>query len=863
MTVRPTPAPHRHDSDAPSPPAGMHGLPAHWSRRVPVVDAAGVQHTWHVLDNGQPATRGTLLCVHGNPTWSYLWRRLVAGAPPGWRVLAPDQLGMGWSERLDSPRTLAQRVSDLDRLTTELRLEGPVVVVAHDWGGPISLGWALRNPDLLRGLVLFNTAVSQPPGSAGPALIRLARMRGVRDLACVRSPTFVRSATALSRPPLARAVRDAFAAPYSTAARRAAVGDFVADIPFETDHPSRSTLDGIAHDLPKLDVPTLLLWGPRDPVFGQDHLDDLRARIPQAQLHRYERASHLVPEDAPEYVDAVGAWLADLDDEARRDATGSSDPAQAPRSAVLDRLYDRAGDPGPAIADVGRTTVSWDLLGRRVDELAAGLALLGVRPGARVALLVPPSAELTAAAYEVWRAGGTVVVVDRGLGLRGMGRALRSAGVELVLGTAAGLAAARAMRLPGQRVVVGPVAPAARAMLGADVALADLARRGRAGPLPAGPSVDDECAVLFTSGATGPAKGVVYRHHQLQAQVDLLRAAYRLGREDRIVAAFAPFSLYGPALGIGSVVPDMDVTAPGTLTAAALADAVAAIGGSVVFASPAALRGVLATPGGLTARHRAALGGVRLLISAGAPVPSRLLRSLREVLPAAELHTPYGMTEALPVTDISLPGIEAAGDGDGVCVGRPLPGVDVAVSPLTPAGEPDLPLTAQPAGTGEVCVRGPHIKDRYDALWATERASARDAGWHRTGDVGHLDAEGRVWIEGRLQHLVRTATGVVTPVGVEQRVEALEAVAAAATVGVGPRGSQQVAVVVVPRVPPTRRDGALAPAALADEVRSVAGVPVAAVLVRRDLPVDLRHASKVDRAAVASWAERILAGSRD
>jgi acyl-coenzyme A synthetase/AMP-(fatty) acid ligase len=143
---------------------------------------------------------------------------------------------------------------------------------------------------------------------------------------------------------------------------------------------------------------------------------------------------------------------------------------------------------------------------------------------------------------------------------------------------------------------VGPVPRAGRAALGADLALADLARRGRAGPLPVGPSVDDECAVLFTSGATGPAKGVVYRHRQLQAQVELLRGAYQLGREDRIVAAFAPFSLYGPALGIGSVVPDMDVTAPGTLTAAALADAVAAIGGSVVFASPAAGSGCSSAP---------------------------------------------------------------------------------------------------------------------------------------------------------------------------------------------------------------------------------------------------------------------------
>ena len=105
---------------------------------------------------------GVLLCVHGNPTWSYLWRRLLASAPPGWRVVAPDQLGMGWSERLTSPRTLPQRVADLGDLTSALGITGPVVTVGHDWGGIISLGWALAHRDQLRGVVLTNTAIAQP-----------------------------------------------------------------------------------------------------------------------------------------------------------------------------------------------------------------------------------------------------------------------------------------------------------------------------------------------------------------------------------------------------------------------------------------------------------------------------------------------------------------------------------------------------------------------------------------------------------------------------------------------------------------------------------------------------------------------------
>ena len=829
------------------------GVDPAWSRTVVVDDGTGVPRTWHVLDNGEREPVGTLLCVHGNPTWSYLWRGLLAAAAPGWRVVAPDQLGMGYSERLDSPRSLAERVRDLGDLTAVLGITGPVVTVGHDWGGAISLGWALDHRDQLRGVVLCNTAVAQPERDRGPALIRLANLPVLRELSCVRTPAFVLGTSALSRPALPRAVRRALAAPYSSPSRRQSVGDFVADIPFSPGHPSYPAIDAIATGVRGLDVPALLLWGPRDPVFGDRYLADLRERLPHAELHRYEGASHLVTEDAPQYADAVAQWATDLDAPPVDDR-----PGPGPGRTIWSALDERADDPSPAVVEVGGATVSWAELSRRVRDLAAGMAAAGVRPGHRVAMLVPPSADLTAAVYAVWRAGGVVVVADKGLGFAGMRRALRGAAVDHVVGAAPGLAAARLMRLPGGRIAAGRVTGS---LLGADHDLTSLAELGRRSAPPPEPPPDADCAVVFTSGATGPAKGVVYRHRQVRAQLDLLRTTYALTPDDRLVAAFAPFALLGPALGIGSAVPDIDVTAPGTLTAAGLADAAAAVRATVVFASPAALRNVSATAADLTGDQREALARVRLLMSAGAPVPAALLQGLRAILPLAEAHTPYGMTEALPVTDVSLDEIEKAGAGEGVCVGTPVLGVDVALSPVSPLGVADGTLTTRPDRTGEICVRAAHVKDRYDNLWATERDSSREPGWHRTGDVGHLDDQGRLWVEGRLAHVVTPPGRVLTPVGPEQRVERLDAVRAAAVVGVGPVGTQAVVVVVVPEGATTGRER-LVPAdpALAAEVRAAAGADVAAVLTTGALPLDIRHASKVDRREVARRAARTLAG---
>jgi acyl-coenzyme A synthetase/AMP-(fatty) acid ligase len=380
------------------------------------------------------------------------------------------------------------------------------------------------------------------------------------------------------------------------------------------------------------------------------------------------------------------------------------------------------------------------------------------------------------------------------------------------------------------------------------------------GTLPPAPGGADPAAVLFTSGATGPAKGVRYTHGQLAAQRDALASTYAITPDDRLVAAFAPFALYGPALGIATALPDIDVTKPGELTADVLDAACDRIAATLAFASPAALANVAATV--RATGHHTGLAGLRLVFSAGAPVPSETLRAIAVLAPAATLHTPYGMTEVLPVADIDLAGIdeaERADPGGGVCVGRPVHGAAVRVAALGFDAE-ELPAALDAGMTGEILVRAPWVSDGYLGLWATQRTArpGETGEWHRSGDVGHLDGEGRLWVEGRAVHVIHGVEGPITSVPVERRVERSLGVGRVAAIGVGPVGSQQLVVVIEdPAAPEGPADGAVA-----TRVRAAVPEPVASVLSVKELPVDIRHNAKIDRTAVAAWASDVLAGRR-
>ena len=820
------------------------GIDPEWSRFIEIADSEGTEHTFHYLDSQKdPAVNPelTIICVHGNPTWSYLWRNLLALAPKNIRVVAVDQLGMGFSERTAEYRSLSQRVNDLVAFVRALDIQTPIVSIAHDWGGPISLGWVERelqeDSQRIAGVVLLNTAVHQPEAFKSPGLIRLARARGLLAPVTQYSHIFVRGTTLLSGKRIPIDVARAFAIPYRNREDRFAVRGFVADIPFEPSHQSRSALDSIAESLTLLsETPVLLCWGPRDPVFSDQYLRDLMNRLPQSAVHRYEGASHLVSEDAPQLFSDVLSWVDSLsvakEVKLSEQTVNQVDLTEALRSRAS------KSPSGIALTLMQKTgvpkEVSWLTLDTRVQEFAAGMRKSGIKSGDRIALLIPPGPELIALIYAAWSIGACIVLADSGLGARGIIRALKGAHPDHVFAIPKAMPLVRLLQIPGVRISTKE--------------LSDFRECGTTLGISSHDSESDG-AVVFTSGSTGPAKGVRYSRNRIAKTVAVLRDHYGLTDHDVIIAAFAPWAVFGPAIGIASVLPVMNLSKPSSLTYSHLVSAINQASGTLLWASPAALRNVLETVP--LERDRESVGSaIRLILSAGAPVPPALLAKVAELFPGAELRTPYGMTEALPLTDISINDILLHPNSDGVNVGRPIAGVDIKIAPWN---EPDQ-LTDKPHVMGEIVVKAAHMRSSYDNLEFTNRSASAFDGWHRTGDVGHLDPTGGLWIEGRVAHVITTSRGPVTPVPIEQNVEKLEGIYQAACVGVGPTGNQVVVVVVVLeyKIPELE---------LMDSIRAVSGVPVSSVLIIKKLPTDIRHNAKINREKVSQWAASILSGS--
>ena len=511
--------------------------------------------------------------------------------------------------------------------------------------------------------------------------------------------------------------------------------------------------------------------------------------------------------------------------------------------------------------------VTYAALQARVDRIAHALRARGVAPGEPVLVLVPPGIDFVAVVYALMLLGAPPILIDPGNGVRGLLDGIEQAAPRTFVGVgkahlALRLLGRRAARSVTRRICVGR-RPTGGLLEGAS--LEALLRAAPDGPFPAAaPDPAVPAAILFTSGSTGPPKGVVYQHGTFQAQVRLLREVWGLGPDDVDLPGLPVFALFSAALGATVAFPDMDASRPARLDPRAWAEVCLDQGATYSFGSPAIWGPVAAWCRAEGVR----LPSLRHVLMAGAPVPPRLHEDLRHVLDdSARTHTPYGATEALPVTTATGRELEPFAprteQGQGTCVGRPVPGVEVRVIAITdealPAWRPELALP--PGEVGELLVAGPVVTERYFAREdATARSKVREGArvWHRMGDLGYRDAEGRVWFCGRQGQRVTTAAGPLDTDKVEPIFARHPRARRVALVGVGPAGAQTPVLVVEPARGAWPASSA-ARAAFTAELRALGAAhphtaPIERVLFRRALPVDARHNAKIRRELLASWA---------
>jgi len=486
-------------------------------------------------------------------------------------------------------------------------------------------------------------------------------------------------------------------------------------------------------------------------------------------------------------------------------------------------------------------TLSFVELDREVDAWCDRLTRAGVRRGDRTLLMVRQGLPLIAVAFALFKVGAIPVIIDPGMGLRNFLHCVRRSRPRALVG------------IPPAQVVSRIFFPAFKSV--STRVWVSSSPTARTAPFVIRKSeivnttASAVAAILFTSGSTGAPKGVCYEHGMFEAQVRLIRETYGIQPGEVDLPMLPIFALFNPALGMTTVVPELDPRRPAAVDPVKIVQAIRQENVTNSFGSPTLWRKIQAH----CLAQGISLPSLRRVLCAGAPVPAALWENPARWLPHGTLHSPYGATEALPVSSVSAAEIDP-GSVRGACVGRPLPEIAVRIVAL---GSADAVLRELPAGEiGEIIVSGPVVTREYDALpLATAAAKITDgeALWHRMGDCGFLDPDGRLWFCGRKAERVTTAGGPLFTEPCEQVFRRHPRVTRCALVGLGHEGAQQPALVVETEIR-DRQDAH----AFAAELRTLARAhPHTAGInlfyFHPDFPVDVRHNAKIHRLTLARW----------
>jgi olefin beta-lactone synthetase len=507
--------------------------------------------------------------------------------------------------------------------------------------------------------------------------------------------------------------------------------------------------------------------------------------------------------------------------------------------------------------------MTFQQLEKESDRLTFGLERVGIIRGTRTILMVPPGMDFFITIFAMFKVGAVPVVVDPGMGLDRMLECFKQGKPKAFIG----IEKAHLLRMlkPGAFKSVKTWVTAGRKWFWGGYTLDQLTIKTD-DPYPKVQTTRNEtAAIIFTTGSTGPAKGVVYTHGNFQDQIQQIQDHFQILPDEIDLPTFPLFALFDPALGMTAVIPDMDLTKPGFVDPMKIIEAVENHGVTNMFASPALLNRV----GKFGKENQIKLPSLRRVVSAGAPVtPSNIEQFSTMLSGETQIHTPYGATEAVPVISIGSHEIlsetkQLGEQGFGMCVGRPICDTNVKIikisdDPITQLRETQFLPDNQ---VGEITVQAGLVTEHYfnnrEADLLSKIPDSYGRIWHRMGDLGWRDSKGRIWFCGRKSHRVETEEQTLFTIPVEAIFNNHDKVYRSALAGVGPKNNQTPVIFLEPH------DKINNKAQFIKEILELASSneltqSITHAFIEKEFPVDIRHNSKIFREKLVVIAKKKL-----
>lgn len=518
---------------------------------------------------------------------------------------------------------------------------------------------------------------------------------------------------------------------------------------------------------------------------------------------------------------------------------------------------------------IGYSECTFKELNDRSDDIARGLENIGISHGVRTVLMVKPGMDFFALTFGLFKVGAVPVLVDPGMGVKNLKKCLAEAQPHAFIGIPKAHFAR--ILLGWGKATVKILLTVGKRFFWGGTTLNKIAEKSDEPYTIQDIQPNETAAILFTSGSTGIPKGAVYTHEIFNTQVEILRNDYRIEPGERDVATFPLFALFGPALGMAAIVPDMDASKPAQADPRKIIAAATDYKATNMFCSPALIEKV-----GRYGFDREGtsdpvkLPSIRRVISAGAPAkPDSLERFKVMLADGVEVLTSYGATEALPISYIGTNELltdtsELTSSGSGICVGRPVTKAKIRIITIT--DEPikvwseDLVL---PHGQrGEITIQGPMVSRRYyNRAASTELAKIEDNKnnffCHRLGDIGYFDDKGRLWMCGRKSQRVVLDNETLFTIPCERIFDTHPDVWRTALVKAQEQGNP-IAVLCVELMPGTRKNkhNTIRTELLEKALAHPTTNSITTILFNRSFPVDIRHNAKIFREKLSVWAQK-------